>query len=267
MPTITRDGIEVDYLDEGTGPLVVLLHSSVSGNRQWRRLIADLSPRYRCVAPNLLGYGQTSAWHNQQKQTLADAAAVALAVCDLADGPVRLVGHSWGGAVALSTAQALGARVSHLALYEPMLIGLLAGHGRAAAMQEADEMYSLVRTHGDAGNWIALAEVFTDYFNGAGTWESSPADRRAAVATQLPPNRHEWDAGAPAITTDRFKGIQARTLVMRGTQTRLVLRETSELLVQAFPEWELRELTGAGHMGPLTHGQQVNGHIERLFAT
>jgi pimeloyl-ACP methyl ester carboxylesterase len=51
MPTVTRNGIVVDYLDEGAGPLVVMLHSSVSGNRQWRRLIADLSPRYRCVAP------------------------------------------------------------------------------------------------------------------------------------------------------------------------------------------------------------------------
>ena len=128
-------------------------------------------------------------------------------------------------------------------------------------------MYSLVRTHGDAGNWIALAQVFTDYFNGAGTWEASPADRQAAVASQLPPNRHEWDAGAPAITTEQFRGIQARTLLMRGTQTRLVLRETSELLAQAFPQWELRELSGAGHMGPLTHGQQVNGHIEQLLSS
>lgn len=267
MPVITRDGIEVEYLEEGAGPLVVLLHSSVSGNRQWRRLMADLSPRYRCVAPNLLGYGQTSAWHNQRKQTLADAAAVALAVCDLADGPVRLVGHSWGASVALSAAQALGPQVTHLALYEPMLIGLLAGHGREIAMQEADEMYSLVRTYGDAGNWLALAEAFTDYFNGAGTWEAAPADRRAAVASQLPPNRHEWDAGAPAITTDQFTGIQARTLIMRGSQTRLVLRETSELLIQAFPEWELCELAGAGHMGPLTHAPKVHGYIEKLFAT
>ena len=267
MPTVTRDGIEVDYLDEGAGPLVVLLHSSVSGNRQWRRLMADLAPHYRCVAPNLLGYGQTSAWHDQRKQTLCDAAAVALAVCDLSDGPVRLVGHSWGGAVALSAAQALGPRVSHMALYEPMLIGLLAGHGRAVAMQEAEEMYRWVRTHGDAGNWIALAQVFTDYFNGAGTWAAAPPDRQAAVASQLPPNRHEWDAGAPAITTEQFQGIQARTLIMRGAQTRLVLRETAELLVQAFPAWELRELTDAGHMGPMTHGQQVNGHIAQWLST
>lgn len=169
--------------------------------------------------------------------------------------------------MALSTAQMLGPRVSYLALYEPMLIGLLAGHGREAAKQEADEMYRLVRTHGNAGNWIALAQVFTDYFNGAGTWEESPAERQAAVASQLPPNRYEWDAGAPAITTEQFKGIQARTLIMRGSQTWLVLRETSELLVQAFPELELRELTGAGHMGPLSHGQQVNAHIEQLLLT
>jgi len=127
MPSISRNGLVIDYLDEGAGPAVVLLHSSVSGNRQWRRLIGELAPDYRCLAPNLLGYGQTSPWSSDRKQTLDDATAVALAVCELIDGPLRLVGHSWGGALALSAAHRLGPRVTHLALYEPMLIGLLAG--------------------------------------------------------------------------------------------------------------------------------------------
>ncbi len=36
MPSVARNGMVVEYLDEGAGPNVVLLHSSVSGNRQWR---------------------------------------------------------------------------------------------------------------------------------------------------------------------------------------------------------------------------------------
>src|SRR5687767_11993519 len=125
MPILYKGELSVDYLDDGAGPAVVLVHSSVSGNKQWRRLIEALRPSYRCFAPNLLGYGLTSPWQAGRKQTLADAAEVTLALCETIPGSIRLVGHSWGGAVALATANELGPRVSHLVLYEPMLVGLL----------------------------------------------------------------------------------------------------------------------------------------------
>ncbi len=60
MPILTTPAWIIDYLEAGHGPTVILLHSSASGNRQWRALISRLSDRYRVVAPNLVGYGQTA---------------------------------------------------------------------------------------------------------------------------------------------------------------------------------------------------------------
>ena len=266
MPTLTKNGLTVDYLDDGSGPAVVLVHSSVSGNKQWRRLVEALRPGYRCLAPNLLGYGLTTPWLAGRKQTLEDAAEVTLALCGTIQGPIRLVGHSWGGAVALVTANKLGSAVSHLALYEPMLSGLLHGHGRTEAWSEAMEIYAAVQSLGDAQDWTALAEVFTDYFNGNGSWASTPVERQQAIASQLPPNRHEWDAGAQSATAHQFDGITAQTLVLRGTQTRRVTRETTEVLCHAFPLWKLHDIEGAGHMGPLTHAAIVNAEIQAFLA-
>ena len=265
MPTLTHKGLTIDYLDEGSGPAVVLLHSSVSGNRQWRKLVADLVPKHRCLAPNLLGYGGTTPWVNGRRQTLADAAEVALAVCGLVQGPIRLVGHSWGGAVALATAHQLGPRVSHLALYEPMLMGLLAGHGRADALCEAENVYAAVQKYGEAGDWLTLAQVFTDYFNGDGAWEATPVERQQAVASQLPPNRHEWDAGAVHITANQFAGIVAQAVILCGSDTRRVLRETVAVLAEAFPQWQVVDIPGAGHLGPLTHSLPVNECIKAFL--
>lgn len=258
MPILDCGTLTVDCIDEGSGPSVVLLHSSVSGNRQWRRLIEALKSDFHCIAPNLLGYGQSSRWDAHRTQTLSDATSVALAVCERIPGPVRLVGHSWGGTIALATASQLGAKVTHLALYEPMLIGLLRGHGREAAWQEAEGMYHSVQDHAARAQWDALAEIFTDYFNGDGSWASTPEDRRKTIASQLHPNPHEWDAGSPAITAEEFKAISAKTLLMLGQHTRFAIREISEVLAAAFPAWIRREIAGAGHMGPLTHGPQVN---------
>ncbi len=168
---------------------------------------------------------------------------------------------------ALATAHALGPRISDLVLYEPMIGGLLAGHQREEAANEIQGLYAAVRTHGDAQDWSTLARIFTDYFNGQGTWDASPPERQRAIAGQIPPNRHEWDAGMPPITAGRLRGITARTLVLRGGETPFVLREITEVLLQAFPQWELREIAGAGHLGPLTHGGPVNDHIRQWLGT
>lgn len=119
---------------------------------------------------------------------------------------------------------------------------------------------------GDAQDWEALAEVFTDYFNGDGSWASTPAERQRVIASQLPPNRHEWDAGSQSTTAQNFGGVTARALILRGSLTRLVTKETAEVLCHAFPHWRLHEIQGAGHMGPLTHGAIVNTEIQSFLA-
>lgn len=55
MPIIRANGLTVDFSDSGTGLAVVLIHSSVSGNRQWRSLTAVLAPNFRVLAVNLRG--------------------------------------------------------------------------------------------------------------------------------------------------------------------------------------------------------------------
>ncbi len=262
MPVL-RHNLCIDYTDVGAGPPVLLLHSSVSGNRQWRKLIAGLSQRHRVIAPNLRGYGATTPWPAQRRQTLADGAQVVLALCEALalDQPLRIVGHSFGGAVALWSAHVLGRRVSHLVLYEPMLPGLLPVGGRLEAARETQALYADVQRFSAAGDWMALAERFTDYFNGDGAWDASTPERRESVASLLPPNPHEWDAVMEPLLADTFGGIRAQGLLMRGRKTRWALSEMSALLHQRFRHWRLVDIAGCGHMAPLTHADAINRWI------
>jgi pimeloyl-ACP methyl ester carboxylesterase len=290
MPTLLSGGLRIDYADAGDGPPVLLVHSSVSGNRQWRKLIALLSaPRagpmpgpppagvkelgsgpsflgsgsLRVIAPNLRGYGGSTPWHGGRAQTLADAAQVVLELIDALqlDAPLRIVGHSFGGAVALWAAHRLGPRVSHLALYEPMLPGLLAAHGRFEAARETAALYADVKRLGAAGDWMALGARFTDYFNGDGAWQTTAPERRQLVADLLPPNPHEWDACIEPLPADTYSGVCARGLLMRGRRTRPALAEMAALLHQRFTHWRLVDVAGCGHMAPLTHADEINRWI------
>lgn len=265
MAIIDRGDLHVDFIDEGTGPPVVLSHSSVAGNKQWKRLIEQLRGRYRILAPNLNGYGETTAWTVDRTLTIDAAAEILLAVCEKLDGPIRIVGHSWGGGVALAAARRLGSRVSHLALFEPMVPYVLLEHGKARAWAEALALYSDVKRLGKSGQWSALAERFTEYFNGDGTWDATPLERRKSVAALLQPNYYEWDAAVVPTTADSFKSISARTLLMRSADTRLVLHDIIDVLSAVFPHWQVKEISGGGHMAPLTRADEVNVAISNFL--
>lgn len=259
MPVLSRAGLQIDYSDAGDGRPVVLIHSSVSGNRQWRALSEELSDRYRVLAVNLFGYGQTSPWPAVAPQSLADQAELIRHVCETVEGPVDIVGHSFGGCVALKSALLLGSRVSSLVLLEPNPFHLLAQAGPSDAWRETLALHAQVTGRMALGDWEGAAPPFADYWLGEGAWEAMPPRRRAAFIEGLPPNFHEWDAALNEQTSVAgYAAIRARTLVLSDRSTRTSIREIVALLRQACPGWTFRFLDEGGHMAPLTRPDLVN---------
>jgi pimeloyl-ACP methyl ester carboxylesterase len=217
---------EVDILEAGEGPLVVLVHSSVSGARQWRKLIELLARSHHVRAVNLFGYGRTPSWVTARSQTLADQAALIEAVVPEHATDVRLVGHSFGASVAMRAAAHLGSRVSRLVLLEPNPFYLLRDNGRMEAFGEAAGLCDVVKTRGARGEWSIAAEEFADYWGGSGTWKAMTPDRRATFAEALRPNFHEWDAVMNETTTLAAWSAQlpAKTLIVYDTNTARPIR-------------------------------------------
>ena len=127
----------------------MLIHCSVSGIRQWRSLTEELSDRYRVRALNLYGYGATTPWPERETQTLERQARLVVAACDGLGEPVSLVGHSFGGTVALKAATLLGARVDSMVLIEPNPVYLLAQGGRDEEFAEVRALRDHVKRFGD----------------------------------------------------------------------------------------------------------------------
>jgi pimeloyl-ACP methyl ester carboxylesterase len=256
----------VDVLEAGHGPLVVLVHSSVSGARQWRKLIEFLAGSYHVKAVNLFGYGRTPSWTAARSQTLADQAALIEAVVPEQATNVGIVGHSFGASVAMRATAHLGTRVSRLVLLEPNPFYLLRDNGRLAAFGEAAKLRDIVKTHGARGEWTIAAEQFADYWGGTGTWEATAPDRRATFAEALKPNFHEWDAVMNETTPLKIWGAQlpANTRVVYDANTVRPIREIVELMRDA-TTWPTRTIPRGGHMAPLTHPDLVNPIVAELL--
>jgi pimeloyl-ACP methyl ester carboxylesterase len=269
MPLLTKGNLQIDHTDDGQGPPVVLIHSSASGNRQWRALTDALKDRHRVLALNLYGYGGTTIWPaGSSPQSLYAQAQLVIALHEQMSGPVHLVGHSFGGSVALKAALLLGPQVASLTLLEPNPFYLLKQNARHEAYLESRALRDHVKCYGSLDDWLKVAERFADYWQGAGSWNAMPERRRTAFAESLPPNFHEWDAVMNEETTlEDYRTLRARTLVISDKATVRPIREIVELFADACPHWTFRHLAEGGHMAPLTRPDLVNPIVREFIVT
>ncbi len=99
------NGVELAYLEEGTGPLVVLLHGYPETARGWKPVQEKLAAAgYRVVAPNMRGYAP-SGFAPDADYTVGTLGADALALIEaLGEDKAVVVGHDWGATAAMSAA-------------------------------------------------------------------------------------------------------------------------------------------------------------------
>ena len=246
--------------------LVVALHCSGSSARQWRALAERLEPGRRVIALDLHGHGAMPAWQGERAMTLGDeaslvAAALMQARADQGDrSGAHLVGHSYGGAVALKVASLYPELLRSVAVYEPVVFRLLFDDARSVA--ETRDVIGLAEVmefrHGE-GNAEGAARAFVDYWSGFGAWHRLPASRREAMAQQMPAVlRHLTAVFHERWLSAALARLAVPALVLTGSDTVASTRRVGQRLRTLMPGAVHEVLPGLGHMAPVTHAEIVN---------
>jgi len=100
MRVALRDG-EMHYVDEGSGPPILFVHGTPTNSYEFRHLIAALSKRFRCVAPDHLGFGESARPRSFAYTPEAHAAVLREFVERLGLDDFTLVVHDFGGPIGL----------------------------------------------------------------------------------------------------------------------------------------------------------------------
>jgi pimeloyl-ACP methyl ester carboxylesterase len=250
----------------GSGPGVVCLHANASTSNQWQGLMDSLAPRFHVLAADSFGAGRSPAWSSERQLTLRDEVELLQPVFDRAGDRFTLVAHSYGAAIALIAALSQPRRIQALALYEPVLFGLL--DADSPPPNDADGIRATVASAAaavDAGELGAAAEYFVDFWMGNGAWARIPEARRAPIVHSIV-NVQRW---ADALFNEptplvAFSQLNIPVLYMMGTKSPSSSRGVGRLLIRALPRVHIVEFNGMGHMGPVTHPEVVNDVIARF---
>lgn len=276
MQTVTVPGGRIAYDSAGSGPAVVFNHASLTDRRMWRHQFDALADRYRVVAFDRLGYGQSS----QAPPRMRHGAGVLDVLDALGIERAALVGSSMGGGYCLDAALLAPERVRALALICPGVPGY----------EWPPEMRAEVRPLLDAA---VPAERLSAYL--AHTAESVRDDDVAAMATMqlrymavgagrsesvfLPeawtllqdmtrgvftrdwgePQPTEVDPDPPLLT--RLADVHVPTLVVNGGHDVRFIQYLVHQVANGIPRAHLLELPDAGHLPPVECPELVTSRL------
>jgi pimeloyl-ACP methyl ester carboxylesterase len=256
MKTISVNGTTRYFLDEGEGPAVVLVHGSLSNSRQWRRLMDCLRGRFRLIAPDLYACTQDKGDARLGEFTFEQDCALVTRLIDMA-GTAHLLGHSYGGVVAIKAAFARRARLASLMLIEPSCFHLLDPAGPESA--EIRALETQTRSGFTANDVTIIAHRFVDYWMGPQAWTAMPQRRREVIVRGVPKLAQDWRGTLePATRLADYRTLTLPTLLLRAKDTRRPSTHIVDLIAGALPNHALAEVSHGGHMSPLTNPEPVN---------
>jgi pimeloyl-ACP methyl ester carboxylesterase len=220
-------------------------------------VVSHLGNGFRCVTTSLLGYGDTD-----ERRTIADASIdhechVVEQVIERAGSRVHLIGHSFGGLVALAVALRGHAQLASLTILEAPAVGVLRGEGDETHYRDFVHLTdSYFRSYRN-GNREAIAAMI-DFYGGPGTFDSWPQRVQSHAVETTEVNMLDW-AGAYAFTPSNaaLSTLGVPTEIIVGAKSRRAVQRANEAVMHHIPGAALWEIEGAAHFMIATHPEQV----------
>lgn len=234
-------------------PLVVLLHATLSTGRQLAPLARAIAAPgdLRVVALDRRGSGQrrlepprevAMAEHVADLEAFLDAQGVGSAV---------LVGHSFGGVVALEAAARLPGRVAAVVAYEPPYGPLADDATRPWFAVTARETRDALAVGGRAG----AARAFLERVAGPGSWDAMSERAQAFLAAEG--GGAVADAGMAGLEPDGLGRIGCPVALLAGTASEPFYAPIADALAAGIPGARRVDLPGLRHTAPITHADEV----------
>jgi haloalkane dehalogenase len=261
---IDQGGLRMHYVDEGAGDPVLLLHGEPTWAFLYRKVIPQLTARWRCIAPDYFGFGRSDkpterAWYSYDRH--AESIAQLAADLDLRD--ITLVVQDWGGPIGFRFAVENPERVARLVV-------LNTGIGARAPGEEWLRFQAFMRrvdTEIQAGQLIRLSLSQPAEDDVIAAYDAPfPVPESRIGIVQFPElvatSSDHPSAAAMIRVREQLRAFDRPALVLFSDSDPIFVRTAAEAMSSLLPGAELDPpLEGAGHFLQEDRGEQVGKRI------
>lgn len=245
----SRDGTSIACWRSGSGPPLVLIHGAMSDHTRWTQVGADFERHFTVYSFDRRGRGESG---DGPEYSFGRECEDAVAVIEHIDGPVTVLGHSYGADIALEAAL-MTDRIERLVLYEP---GVLEGATGFYTTGDVAEAIRIAERHLETGQRdaamqtilskvIGIPDEQVDELRAMPTWPT----RVATAHTVLRELRAEGDW---RFDLRRCQRLTMPTLLLTGSESLEIARRGTEALHDALPNAAVTVFEGEGHVAMIT---------------
>jgi pimeloyl-ACP methyl ester carboxylesterase len=185
-------------------------------------------------------------------------------------GPLHLVGHSYGGAIAFkaATMPRFAARLRSLTLIEPCLPTILLDRTEDRPLYDGfakvSQWICSALSHGDAPSAL---ETFIRFWSGPGAWERVVPQARARMLLQADKVASDFSAAfTETDVAEAARRIDVPVLLFAGEKSPAVTQRITQRLAAEIPHAACHQVASAGHMLAITHSADIVPQIVRHIA-
>nr|WP_247744321.1 alpha/beta hydrolase [Ruegeria sp. R14_0] len=260
-----ENSIFVRTLGQGTRK-VLALHCTIAHSGAWSGLASALNGEATLTAPDMPSHGRSPDWDG--RGDLFDL-VTKLSATQLTE-PMDLIGHSFGGMIALRLAIEFPHLVRSAVLIEPVFFAIAVRDEPELIRRHQDESQPVTDAFA-SGDMEKAARLFNRMWGAQDgpRWPDLPERTRAGMVRGI----HVVPAVDDALFQDS-KGLlnagvldcaSMPVLILCGSESHPIMPVIGDGLAQRLPHAETRVVPGAGHMLPITHPQQTAAAVQNFW--
>lgn len=221
-----------------------------------------ISPFHHVLAPDFFGYGGSPQSPNGLDFRYAEDVEQVVHLLDELARPAILLGHSYGGFIALKAALQRPHLVPTLCLYEPVMWGGLASF-RGVPIEDVVKQFDprlllLDKSKAETEDYLS---TFVDYWNGNGSWDAmTEIQRKPMFAGAVKIAAEVYEVVTDKTPHTEYGALSQPVHILHGTTSPREVLAMKDILVNTLPQASTACIPG-GHMNPLRNPLPVNAHF------
>ncbi len=254
------------HTEYGTGCPVVFIHGSYASDSTWKGVIEAIGAEFHSIAiklPGHCGLPDPDDFANPNINT--EVQQIVASVAGATSEPVHLVGHSYGGVVALELAKRQAFPMKSLCLYEPVAGNILQTVDDMKNWQYLEQFVHAYIADAKAGKPDVAGRVI-DFWGGYGAYAPLPDFIKQGMASLVQNNVRHWGIClAGSYSKEDITSIHLPTQIVYGSRSSAIAHAIAEHLVSLIPLAKSTLIEGANHFLVTTHAQQCADILLKLM--